>query len=115
MSTPEREPRLALPVNDGIVFVQFDKIIRLQADGSYTRLYCLDGMRYIASRGLGHFEDLLPVPLFLRCHHAHIINLFKVVKAARHGGFRAQLITGDSVEVSRRRWQAFVSAFSAHR
>jgi len=114
MPTLEHEPRLALPVSDGIVFVHFDKILRLQADGSYTRLYCVDGKRYVASKGLGHFESVLPPPLFLRCHHAHVINLSKVVKATRNGGFRAALITGVSVEVSRRRWRAFVSAFSAN-
>lgn len=102
--------RLALPARNGYQFVDLSGLVRLQAEGAYTRLVCSDGSKHLTSRSLGFFEKALPSDQFFRCHHSHIVNLAMVSRAMAHGGYRAYLLNGCVVEISRRRWADFLAA-----
>jgi two-component system LytT family response regulator len=93
--------RLAVPSKDGVHFFRPAEIVRLEAFGSYTRIYLTQGRHYLASKSLGEYEELLQTHGFVRTHKSHIVNrLF--VSYFDHEGF---VVLSDStrVEVSRRR------------
>ncbi len=105
--------RLLVPTSDGNLYVPCDDILRLQADGSYTFVFTHHGERLFTCKGIGMLHKQLPAAWFHRCHNAHVINLLKVRKLISHGGHRAELFTGDLVEVSRRRWKDLLVAMSS--
>jgi two-component system LytT family response regulator len=57
------------------VFASAAEIMALQADGDFTRVLVADQPAVLIWRTLGHFEDLLPSPPFLRLGRSLIINL----------------------------------------
>ncbi len=93
----------------------YDDIIRLNADGAYTRVHLVDGKRPLVCKGIGELHRDLPLERFFRCHHSHVVNLAYVVKIFRNGGYRMQLCTGDMVEVARRRWKDLLDAIAGMR
>lgn len=97
--------RLLVPTADGSIYLPYEGIVRLQADGSYTHIHTEKGERLMVCKGIGVLHKQLPMDWFHRCHNAHVINLRKVYKLLRTGGCRVQMLTGDMVEVSRRKWR----------
>ena len=66
-------PRLAIPTAEGLQFIRLADIIYLEADANYTYIF-LQAQKYIVSRTLKDFEDMLPAEFFLRIHNSYIIN-----------------------------------------
>ena len=106
----DRAGRLTFPTSEGIRFVPLDDIIHLRADGSYTHLHCDGGVHILICKGLRDMERQLPQGLFVRCHHGHVINLQKVVELNRTDGYHAKMVTGERIEISRRRWHLVCEA-----
>ncbi|MBZ0205840.1 MAG: LytTR family transcriptional regulator, partial [Flavobacteriales bacterium] len=107
---PRQGHKLAVPTKEGVLYVDHEKIIALQADGSYTWVYCEAGKRLLVSRNLHSLSAELPHALFFRCHRAHVINLAMVESVLHHGGYRVLLKTGLVITVARSRWAALLIA-----
>jgi DNA-binding LytR/AlgR family response regulator len=105
VATASTSLRLVVPTADGAIYLPCEGIVRLQADGSYTHIHTDNGVRLMTCKGIGLLHRQLPMEWFHRCHSAHVINLRKVHKLLRTGGCRVQMLTGDMVEVSRRKWR----------
>lgn len=99
--------KIAIPVKDGVTFINPFDIIRLQADGTYTHIYTSTD-KYTASRNIKEFEELLHELNFFRTHNSHLINLKHVKHFSRVDGYFAQMSDGASVEVSRRKKEQFL-------
>lgn len=67
--------KMALPTLSGIRFIPVDTIIRLEADGSYTKVICENSTPVTVSKNIKELEENLPEALFFRAHKSHIINL----------------------------------------
>lgn len=102
--------RLAIPSSDGTTYLDADRIVRLEAEGSYTHVILGPGTKYMVSRNLSALAAKLPSNKFFRCHHSHVINLSKVVKLVHSGGYHVLLSTEKEICVSRRKWAALVAA-----
>jgi len=93
--------RLAIPTKDGIHFFLPSEIIRLEAQGSYTQIYLAGKKRFMTSKGLGEYEELLGDHGFVRTHKSHMVNR-RFISFIDHDGF-VVLQDDTRVEVSRRR------------
>ena len=102
--------RLAVPSIRGIASIEIPRLVRLEADGAYTRIHCAKGKRLMASHSLGYYEELLSRHGFHRCHHGHMVNLALVTEVSALGGYRVRMANGDVVEVSRRKWSGLLRA-----
>jgi two-component system LytT family response regulator len=79
--------KIALPMGEGLLFVEVANIILLEAEGAYTYVSLKDGSRLLVSKKLKFFEDLLDFrPQFFRPHRSHIINLNFVKKYLKGEG-----------------------------
>jgi two-component system LytT family response regulator len=68
--------RIALPMAEGLLFVEVKDIIVLEADGAYTLVYLKNGSKILVSKKLKFFEILLQSrPLFFRPHRSYIVNI----------------------------------------
>lgn len=112
MKTPDaRNFKLALPTLEGLVFVRTEDIIYCEASGNYTNIFTRDGRKHVVSRTLGDYEELLTDYQFFRIHHSYLINLGSIKKYIRGEGGQVVMVNEVSLDVSRRRKEAFLSKF----
>ncbi len=66
---------ITLPHSNGIKVLPVSDIIRLKADGSYTKIYLNNESNFISTKGLGYYENLLTQHGFFRIHKSHLVNI----------------------------------------
>lgn len=72
--------KIALPLNDALVFVPVNDIVYFQAKGSYTEAHIQNVQTYTTGRTIKEFDDLLPDEIFCRIHNSYIINVNHIKK-----------------------------------
>lgn len=107
-STSESD-KLMLPASHGFEVLLTDNIIRLEAEGCYTKVVLVDGKNKIISRTLKEFENTLTDKYFFRTHKSHIINLKHIKDYSKLSGGYATMIDGSKVEISRRKAPEFMN------
>lgn len=101
--------KLALPSSDGLMFVKVDEIIYCEASSNYTNIFMADGKKYIVSRTLKEYEDLLADQDFFRIHNSYLINLNAIKKYVRGEGGYVVMTNDKSLDVSKRKKESFLS------
>lgn len=104
--------KIALPSSDGLIFINVQDIIRCQADGSYTHFFFKDHKKILVSKKIKEYEELLGPYNFVRVHHSHLINLNEVTKYVRGDGGYVVMSDGETVYVSKRKKEDFMSALN---
>ncbi len=102
--------RIAIPTAEGLQFLKTDDIIYLEASLNYTNIYCTGSKKYLVSRTLKDFEELLPSKIFLRIHHSYIINKHFAEKYIRGEGGQVVLSNGVILDVAKRKKSDFLKA-----
>jgi two-component system LytT family response regulator len=95
------ETTLRIPLHQGAVFVKMHDIIRLEADGAYTRIFLSGKRTYLTSYNIKIFSEHLDMNLFMRIHRSHIINLNKIKKVISDGK-HVEMTDDSAVKISRR-------------
>ncbi|MBA3682611.1 MAG: response regulator transcription factor [Bacteroidetes bacterium] len=103
--------KIAVPCNDGYVFVNSNDIIYCEADLKYTNLYTVKNERIVSSKNLGEFEELLMAnPSFFRCHKSFIVNV-NFVKKFLKADSQVQMQNDKLIDVSFRKKDEFLKLF----
>ncbi len=102
--------RIAIPTSEGLQFIRVADIIYLEASVNYTHIYIVGKNKYIASRTLKDFEEMLPADTFLRIHHSYVINKNFAEKYIRGEGGQVVLTNGVILDVSKRKKTEFLKA-----
>lgn len=102
--------RIAIPTTEGLRFIKVEDIIYLEASVNYTHIYTSEKKKYIVSRTLKDFEDMLPTEIFLRIHNSYIINKNYAEKYIRGEGGQVVLSNGTTLDVSKRKKSEFLKA-----
>jgi two-component system LytT family response regulator len=105
-------PRIAIPTNEGLLFINVSEIILCEADGVYTLFFLKNGDKLLVSKILKEYEELLTEHGFVRVHHSSLINLKEVKKYVRGDGGYVVMTNGANVNVSKRRKEAFLDKIS---
>ncbi len=100
--------KLVVPDVHGFNIISLDEIIRIEAEGSYSKIFLIDGKWKIVTKTLKDFEDSLPEQSFFRVHKSHIVNLKYVKEYTGIDGGSVKMTDGSKVEVSRRKAVDFV-------
>lgn len=100
--------RIAISHTKGLKIVEDDTITHLEASGNCTTIYFEDGSRYLDTRTLKVYENLLNPNKFCRVHKSHIINLDRLQEYVNEDGHFAVLKGGIRVPVARNRVTEFV-------
>lgn len=99
--------KIALPVSDGLSFINTDEITYLEADGAYTEVWIKNGSRIVVSKKLKFFEDALDKrPNFFRSHRSFIVNI-NFIKKYNKAENTITLDNGKTVVISRDRKNEF--------
>ena len=54
-----REPKLIIPTSEGLDIIKIKDIKRCEASDVYTIFHMVDGKKYMASKSLNNYENLL--------------------------------------------------------
>lgn len=111
LQKPAAQQKLALPSKEGLVFITVSDIVRLESNKGYTFIYLQNGQKVLSARNIAEYEALLPMEMFFRAHHAHLINLNRVKKYHRGRGGYLEMEDGSTVELAIRRKEAFLQRF----
>lgn len=102
---------MALPTQEGLVFVKVNEILRCESSGNYTTIFLINKMQYLVSRTLKDFEKLLEGLSFFRAHHSHLINIEHIKRYVKGEGGYVIMNDESMVEVARSRKADFLKAF----
>ncbi len=100
--------RITISHTKGMKIVEDENISHLEASGNCTLLYFTDGTRYLDTRTLKTYENMLDPSRFIRIHKSHIINLDRLTEYLTEDGHFAVLKGGIRIPVARNRVTDFV-------
>lgn len=99
--------KIALPMSDGLLFVDVNQIIFFEADRAYTHVFFKNGSKITVSKPMRTFEDILENrPFFFRPHRSHLINL-NYMKRYNKGDSVITMDNNIDIPISRERKQDF--------
>jgi len=104
----ENFSKITLPTGNAYEIVLVNDIIRLEADESYTYVILTNNRKFHVTQTMKHFEDILPTELFMRIHHAHLINMKHVIRFLKVDSGYAVMSDGSQLEISRRKKDQFL-------
>jgi two-component system, LytTR family, response regulator len=90
--------------------VPMDDIMYLVAEGNYTSVHTPE-KTFMSTKNLKDFEDILPLDLFCRIHHGHMVNLQFIAKMQKARGGVVTMKDGKTLEISIRRKEAFMKMY----
>jgi len=99
--------RIALPVAEGLLFIEVPDIVFLEAEGSYTNVWLRNGSKILVSKKLKFFEEILDTrPNFFRSHRSFIVNI-NFLKKYNKNESSLTLDNGKTAYISRDRKAEF--------
>lgn len=100
--------KIALPVADGLQFVDVADIIYLEADGAYTNVVLSSNSKLLISKKLKDFEHILSNnPIFFRTHRSYVINLEYIKQYIKSDGGSVRMQNNAEIPVARERKDSF--------
>jgi two-component system, LytTR family, response regulator len=72
--------KLSLPTANGSEYINIKDIIRIEADGSYSKVFTNDKKMRLVTKNLKSFEESLEGESFFRIHKSHMINIEHIKK-----------------------------------
>ena len=97
-----------LRTSDQIHLVNYDDLIRVEAEGNYSTFYISDGRKVIVSKPLKEFEEKLLENGFFRIHKSHIINIKKLSYFDKADGGFVIMADQSSIPVASRKRDAVI-------
>ena len=92
---------IIIPTSGTFHFVQFDDLLRLEADGNCTRIFLSNGKNILVTKSLKSVCQKLPPEQFIRVHQSHVINHAHIRVIYRLE--EIELIDGTRIGISRNR------------
>jgi len=95
--------KIAIATSTGILYRKMTDIVRLEADGNYTRFHFITEEKpVLASSNIGSFEQQFENhPHFMKIHRSSIVNLHHVDSYVKAEGGYLLMLDGSKVSVSK--------------
>jgi DNA-binding LytR/AlgR family response regulator len=79
---------LVIPHSKGFDVLKISEIIMCVADGYCTNIFVTGDRKYISSKNLKHFDEMLDEHNIIRVHHSYLVNINHVISYSRQGEIR---------------------------
>lgn len=93
---------------DAVRYIEIDKIVRVEADRSYSTIVLTDNSKLTSSKSLNHYEKILPSGKFIKIHRSHFININCIDTLVRSDGGYVIMSDQFEVPISRRKKEEFL-------
>lgn len=100
--------KINLHTAEGIILINIEDIIRVEADRAYSCIYLVNGQKELVSKPLKEIQEMLPSHLFYRLHTSHLINLHQLEKYSKEDGGYAVMSDQSKIPIARRRKNEFM-------
>jgi two-component system, LytTR family, response regulator len=110
----EKLTKVALPSMEGHTFVNLNDIYYIQSEGSYSTFFMKDNHKYIVSRQIKEYEEMLDGSGFFRIHQSFIINLLYIKRYIKGSGGTVIMDNGKEIDVAVRRKEEFLKKTHIH-
>ena len=70
----DKKEKIKLPIKNGLIYVNYDEIFSLTAEGNYTNIKLITGEEHLSSYNLGRLKDQINSKGFLRVNRKTVIN-----------------------------------------
>lgn len=105
---------VAIPVNYGYEYISVNEIEYLEAEGSYTHIFLVNGKQKIYSKNLKYFENLLqPFAVFSKIHRSFLINRQFIHAFHKEDRGLVEMKSGIKIQVSRSCRNDFLNQFKS--
>jgi two-component system LytT family response regulator len=102
--------KLALPVEDGVLFIKLDEIYVLEADAMYTNFHLTKNRKILISKPMKYFSDLLESKeLFYKPHRSYLVNLKYLQKVVKKDGTYIEMENEMRIPVSKEKRDELIS------
>lgn len=108
----QNQQKIAISSLNEIIYIETEKITRLESDSNYTNIFLVDGKNITSSKTLKEYENLLNPNMFFRTHKAFIINLHFVEKYVKSEGGYVVMKDNAKVSVSREKRQLLMDTLA---
>jgi two-component system LytT family response regulator len=112
LAQPNKIHKLPVNTQDGIIYLELAKVLRLEADGNYTIIHLAEGKQFTSSKTLKEYEEMLPSREFFRIHKTNLVNLNYIKQYIKGEGGEILLSDGTVLEVSRYKKSELLSLLS---
>lgn len=100
--------KIALPILNGLVFVDVDDIVRLEADNNYTLVFTTKG-KHLISKSLREYENVLNNTGFFRVNRSHLINMKYLKRYIKNKNPLIELTDGTQLKLPLAKKQEFLN------
>lgn len=102
--------KIALPVEDGVLFVKLEEIFVLEADSMYTNFHLTNNRKILISKPMKYFSDLLEhKDLFYRPHRSYLVNLKYLQKVVKKEGTYIEMENNMRIPVSKEKKEELIN------
>ncbi|NOX48027.1 MAG: response regulator transcription factor [Chlorobi bacterium] len=114
LNPESKKKKLVLKSVDSILSVDISEIFYCESDGgSYTRFYLNNNRKFLVSRPLKEYDELLSSYGFFRVHKSYLVNLNKITRYEKQDGGSVILKNQTEIPVSFRKREQFLERFMA--
>lgn len=107
-SLNDKHEKIVLPTQEGLIIIEIDEIMRLEASSNYTIFVMKNQRNIIVSKSMNNYEKILNDVHFSRVHHKHLVNLKYIKEYEKGRGGFVIMMDGSSVIVSERKREDFL-------
>ena len=111
MLSPMAVPRITINHARGFKIVDPNDFMYLEGEGNYTSIIFVDGTKYVDTKSIGMYEDILDRQLFFRIHKSHIVNVLYVKEFLNDEGHFVVMKNNTKLTISRLRVPQFLEFF----
>ncbi len=105
--------KIAISHTRGLKLIETKDVVYLEASGNCTMIYFSDGKRYLDTRTLKIYEEILNPYDFFRIHKSYIVNMDYLKEYINEDGHFAVLKSGNLLPVARNRVSTFVKTLKS--
>lgn len=103
--------RITINHSKGFKIVDPNDFMYLEGEGNYTSIVFTDGSKYVDTKSIGVYEDILESAHFFRIHKSHIVNVAYVKEFLNDDGHFVIMKNNTRLPVSRLRLPQFLDFF----
>jgi two-component system LytT family response regulator len=112
-NTPQKfTDRIFISTLDGLICIKIEDIVNIEADSNYSVFYMANGIKYISSKRLAIYEEMLNSQSFVRVHKSSIVNLNHVTKYQRGRSGNLFMSNGTIIKVSENKKDELLKFFN---
>ena len=111
LHTQQLSDKIAVPYQQGIIFLPVGDIIYCESDSNYTKVIATQNRHYLLTRTLRDVQEVLEERNFLRVHRQYVVNLDHIKLFMKGEGTYLVMTNDVSIPVARNQKENLVQRF----